>query len=55
MNAFFSGSVKNMYTSMLYFYPSNVNFDDKRPYIDPQNTSVDELGPNSVSIVKGFI
>lgn len=40
---------------MPYFYPSNRNFNRKNPYIDPQNTNINDLDADSVSLVKGFI
>ena len=55
MNAFFSGSVKGFSTTMPYFFPSNVNYDDKNPKINPNNATRDNIDFSIVSYLKGYI
>ena len=55
MNAFFSGSVKGFSTTMPYFFPSNVNFDDKHSDINPNNSTLRDFDFSIVSYVKGYI
>ena len=54
MNAFFSGSAKSFFT-MPFFFPSNVNYDDKNPKINPNNATRDNIDFSIVSYLKGYI
>lgn len=54
MNAFFSGSVKGGST-FPYFFPTNINYDDKHPNIDPNNSTVNDITFSTVSLVKGYL
>lgn len=55
MNAFFSGSVKNLFTTIPFIYPSNVNYNDKHPYVDPQTTKPNDIKFDNVCLMKGYI
>lgn len=56
-NAFFSGSLKILYRTYPYFYPTNVLLDAKNKTIDPQNTTFEDIKERglSVGLVDGFI
>lgn len=55
MNAFFSGSVKNLFTTLPTFFPSNVNYDDIHTNIDPSTFNIKDINGTLVSFMKGYI
>ena len=40
---------------MPYFFPSNVNYDDKHPDVDPNNSTLRDLDFSLISYLKGYI
>lgn len=55
MNAFFSGSVKGFSSTMPFFFPSNVNYDDKNPDINPNNCTLKDIDFSIVTYMKGYV
>ena len=55
MNTFFSGSVKLLGDTSPFFYPSNLNINGKGEFIDPTNSTIDDISTNSTTKMKGYI